>query len=101
MEGMCGLACPRCGGALEDGADAWTCLGCGAGYRALRGIPDLRTANDGYMPNGEDWTFARRLAAEYDRLDFQGLLGRYFDLAADVPPDLRRRQMAHILGGPD
>ena len=33
------LACPACGGDLSAG---WTCLGCGAGYDAPDGIPNLQ-----------------------------------------------------------
>jgi len=37
------LACPACGGALAIG---WRCAGCGAGYAASNGIPDLRLDGD-------------------------------------------------------
>jgi len=37
------LACPECGGAL--GAD-WSCCGCGAGFEAPGGIPNLRLPGD-------------------------------------------------------
>ncbi len=79
------------------GIEGGSCLGCGSHSRALRGILDLRTADDVYMPNAADWEFALRLNEDYDRLDFRGLLERYYDLSPEIPADLRRRQIGHIL----
>src|SRR5207245_2958700 len=70
-------------------------------YRGLRGIIDLRTGEDGFLPNSEDWEYASQLDADFDRLDFRGLLDRYFDLSPEIPPTLRRRQIAHILTAPE
>ncbi len=95
-----GPTCPTCGSTPEGGPRAWACPGCGAAYRGLRGIIDLRTAEDGYLANADDWEVASRLDADFDRLDFRGLLGRYFDLAPEVPGPLRDRQVAHILTAP-
>jgi len=95
-----GPICPGCGAMPEGGPADWTCPGCGAGYRGLRGIIDLRTAEDGFLANSEDWEYARRLDADFDRLDFRGLLGRYFDLSPEIPPRLRERQVGHILTAP-
>ncbi len=89
--------CPACLGPLDDGGDTRRCRSCPASYRSLRGIPDLRTAEDGYLPNAEDWEFALRLDAAYDRLDFRGLLDFYYDLCPEVTPDLQARQVGHIL----
>ncbi|MBV8555479.1 MAG: methyltransferase domain-containing protein [Planctomycetaceae bacterium] len=95
------LACPHCRGSLEMGDDGAACRGCGRSYRGLRGIPDLRTGDDAFLSNRDDWAFARRLDEDYDRLDFRGLLERYFDLSPEVPADLRWRQVAHILTAPE
>jgi SAM-dependent methyltransferase len=89
------LVCPRCRGSLDE--ETWLCLGCGATFRALRGIPDLRVTEDGFLSNQEDWEFARRLEVDFDRLDFRRLLGRYFDISPDIPTDLRKRQVEHII----
>jgi uncharacterized protein YbaR (Trm112 family) len=35
------LACPRCGGALGEGEDAWRCAGCQTSFPTLSGIPVL------------------------------------------------------------
>ena len=94
------LACPACLAPLELGPDAWRCRSCEASYRALRGIPDLRVREDAYLPNEDDWTFARKLDDAFDRLDFRGLLDIYFDLSPEVAPDQRARQIAHILTAP-
>ena len=81
--------------------DRWVCLDCGVSYRALRGIPDLRMLDDIYLSNADDWAIAGRLDDDFDRLDFRGLLDRYFDLATEIPDDLRQRQIRHILTAPD
>lgn len=101
MEGSEPLACPRCRGKLVAASDTWNCGDCAVAYRGLRGIPDLRTADDLYLPNREDWDFALRLADDYDRLDFRGLLERYYDLSPEIPADLRSRQIGHILTAPE
>ena len=66
----------------------------------MRGILDLRVADDHYLDNESDWAYARRLAEDFDRLDFRGLLERHYDLGPPLPADLRRRQVDHILRGP-
>jgi SAM-dependent methyltransferase len=97
------LACPDCRGDLLAGAarDTWKCSGCGRTARSLRGIVDLRNGDDLYLSHRDDWAWAERLNEDFDRLDFRGLLERYFDLAEEIPPDLRRRQIAHILTAPE
>ena len=95
------LACTACLGPLEVGPDAWRCGSCAASGRSLRGIPDLRVAEDVYLPNADDWSFALELDAAFDRLDFRGLLDLYFDLSPEVSPDQRARQIGHILTAPD
>ena len=42
-----------------------------------------------------------RLDADFDRLDFRGLLGRYFELSPEIPAShSSKRQIAHILTAP-
>lgn len=94
------IICPGCGASPVGGPRTWECSGCGAGYKGLRGIVDLRTAEDGFLSNREDWDHARRLDDDFDRLDFRGLLDRYFDLSPGIPAHLRRRQVDHILSAP-
>ena len=91
--------CPSCRGPLVPGSDAWTCGACRESYRALRGIPDLRTRDDVYLDNAADREFALRLLDDFDRLDFRGLLERYYELEP-TEPRLRRRQIHHILTAP-
>jgi SAM-dependent methyltransferase len=102
LDGSDLLACPDCRGTLAPGpeTDTWSCRTCGRRARGLRGIADLRTGDDLYLSNRDDWTFANRLNEDFDRLDFRALLERYFDLADEIPPDLRRRQIAHIMSAP-
>ncbi len=94
------MACPRCRDAMRDFGSSWACSGCGAAYPTIRGIPDLRTADDVFLSNADDWAYARKLDEDFDRLDFRGLLDRYFDLSPEIPPDLRQRQIHHILSAP-
>jgi SAM-dependent methyltransferase len=101
MEDPALLICPRCRSRLTVHTEEWRCDACLHAYRSLRGIPDLRTADDAYLRNDADWAFALRLNAEYDRRDFRGLLEHYYDLSLDVPRDLRARQIGHILDGPE
>ena len=100
VDGTDRLVCPRCRGPLTLRRDGAACTRCGTSYRGLRGIADLRTHDDLFLANRADWDVALRLDDDYDRLDFRGLLDRYFDLAPEVPDDLRRRQVAHILTAP-
>lgn len=101
MEGTARVVCPQCRGTLSPGDDRWSCPGCGAVYRSLRGVADLRSGEDGFLSNRDDWQFALRLNEAFERLDFRGLLERYYDLSPEIPSDLRRRQVAHILTAPD
>lgn len=94
------LRCPDCGSTIDGGPETWACDGCRATYRGLRGIVDLRVADDGYLSNARDWEFARRLDADFDRLDFRGLLDRYFELTPEIPEHLRDRQIGHIMTAP-
>jgi SAM-dependent methyltransferase len=73
---------------------------CGSGFPALRGIPDLRTIDDLYLPNRDDWAFALELDRAYEELDFRGLLDRYFAMSAEITPEQKRRQLTHILTAP-
>jgi SAM-dependent methyltransferase len=97
---MTELVCPACLGLLQAATDSWHCKDCAKPYRCLRGIPDLRTIEDAYLPIADDWAFALRLDQEYDRLDFRGLLDLYYDLSPEVAPDQRARQIGHILSAP-
>ncbi len=92
--------CPACASTLRPGLSVWSCPGCDSRFPALRGIPDLRTADDLFRSNRDDWAFARELDSAFDRLDFRGLLDLYFDLEPEVPPGLRDRQIGHILTAP-
>ncbi len=94
------LACPTCLGPLELGQHVWRCRSCRASNRCLRGIPDLRTREDLYLSNTDDWAFALNLDAAFGRLDFRGLLGLYFELSPEVASDQRARQIGHILTAP-
>jgi SAM-dependent methyltransferase len=92
--------CPHCGSIPVGGPTAWTCPGCSANYRGLRGIIDLRTSEDEFLSNEADWAYASQLDSEFDRLDFRGLLDLYFQLSPEIPPALRERQVHHILTAP-
>lgn len=103
LDGSMELVCPHCHGQFDRAREGWRCAGCSASFRGLRGIPDLRTSDDEYLANEADWDVALRLNEEFDRLNFRGLLDRYFDVAeaGATPPDLRQRQIDHILTAPE
>ena len=90
--------CPHCRGDLDP--EPWRCLACGRSFPSLRGIPDLRIADDEFLANRDDWAIAKILDADFDRLDFRGLLDRYFELFPEISAESRRRQVAHILSAP-
>jgi 2-polyprenyl-3-methyl-5-hydroxy-6-metoxy-1,4-benzoquinol methylase len=92
--------CPHCGSIPVGGPRAWTCPGCSANYRGLRGIIDLRTVEDAYLSNEADWAYATQLDDAFDRLDFLGILDLYFELSPEIPASLRDRQITHILTAP-
>lgn len=94
------VVCPACRGPLVVGDPAWACPACSRSYRSLEGIPDLRTAEDDYLPNEADWDRATMLEAARDRLDFRGLLDLSYDLDPEVTPAARARQVGHILSAP-
>ncbi len=94
------LACPYCRGSLSECDSGASCVRCHTEFGGIRGILDLRTVDDEYLPNARDWDIARALDSEYDRLDFRGLLDLYYHLMGDVPISLRQRQIAHILTAP-
>ncbi len=55
---------------------------------------------DEYLSNADDWAYASKLDAAFDRLDFRGLLSLYFELSPEITPALRDRQITHILTAP-
>ena len=91
--------CPRCGGPVEEGNDAWICDTCPAEYPVVLGIPDFRLEGDPYLDREADRAKARLLAEDYHRLDLRGLVERYWNLTPDTPPDMARRFTEHTLAG--
>ena len=94
------LACPHCQGTLGPQGPHARCESCDITFESLRGILDLRTADDEYLSNDQDWRIARALDDRFDTLDFRNLLELYYELMGDVPPSLRLRQIDHILSAP-
>ncbi|MGE3819302.1 MAG: class I SAM-dependent methyltransferase [Isosphaeraceae bacterium] len=92
--------CPPCRGRLVPGPSRWECRGCGRAFDDWRGIPDLRTRQDGYLDNDRDRAYAAVLLADFDRLDFPAFLARYFELSPELPDDLKRRQIEHLRTAP-
>lgn len=89
---MTSLRCPHCHHPLDAGTgDQLVCGGCQRVFPVLLGIPDLRVSDGPYLSNADDWTKARRIAAEYPRSSFADLLALYYRLTPEVPPDDARR----------
>lgn len=98
---MEGLSCPRCRSELvANGGDRWGCSGCGSFYGGVLGIPELRLGEDPYLDNDRDREIALRLADEFHRHDFRGLLDRLYDFSPPLPESQRQRQIQHILTAP-
>ena len=66
----------------------------------LRGILNLRIAEDDYMSVKDDLAIAIQLDKAFDRLDFEGLLAYFFELQPEISHASRRRQIEHIATAP-
>ena len=93
------LRCIDCGDRLREGAEAWTCAGCGRAFPVVAGIPDLRPPLRGFDVEAD-----RQLALELDErratLDFAGLLHHYWAAQPGVDPRLVERFVrGDLIGG--
>ncbi len=88
------LVCPSCRGPLAD----VLCLGCGASYPSVRGLPDLRLGSDRFLDLASERAKAERLDRIAPGVDLEGLAEAYYAMTPDVDPARRRAYLAHILG---
>lgn len=102
------LACPACRGALErvrrdvasssaaaasDGADGYACARCTRRYPIRHGIPDFRLAPDPYITVGRElWKIAALV--EVPGRSFADLLGVYYGISPENPPELHAQYVA-------
>ncbi len=92
------LICPFCRmGSISVQSTAWICDACKRKGRAWRGIPDLRTQDDDYLPNALDWRIVDQLESVYNQSTLEALLEHYFDLAPEPIDSVSRSlQLAHM-----
>ena len=89
--------CPVCKGELAHGEDAYSCDPCRATYPVLAGIPDFRIFDDPYIDLEDDRSKAQRIAEEFDRRDFEGLIDFYWSITPHNHPHLVQRYVRHAL----
>ena len=89
--------CPACKGELERREGAYSCEPCQATYPVLVGIPDFRVFDDPYIDLEDDRSKAQRIAEEFDRTDFAGLIDFYWSITSHNHPHLVRRYVRHAL----
>lgn len=98
------LCCPRCRGDLrETGAGAepeLACTACEARYPVVLDIPDLRVFPDPYIDVEADHAKGRKLAAQFDRHDFAGLVRWYYEQTPVVTAAQAATFTAGLLAAP-
>lgn len=94
------FVCPSCKGGLDADADSHTCRACDRNYPILFGIPDFRLRPDRYLTLEQERAKARRLHEFGATATFDELVGFYYSITDDVPPDLARVYQDYIRRGP-
>lgn len=90
------LACPRCRGDL-GGEGALECVGCGAAYPVVAGIPDLRVAPDPWIGLEDDRAKALRVAERVRDLPFEDAVRVYWEMTPSTPGALAARFIDHVV----
>lgn len=97
------ICCPYCKGDLRDGArEARTlvCEACQQHFPIILDIPDLRIFPDPYIERDADHAKGLQVAAQFDELDFAGLIDFYYSITSVVPKhDARRYTLGLLAGG--
>jgi len=79
------FCCPLCKGGLDGDREIYRCNTCDRSYPVIFGIADFRVFNDPYISIEADREKGLRLAEQFDRRDFRGLMEYYWELTPDVP----------------
>ena len=93
------LVCPLCKGKLTSDTEAYGCASCDRSYPILHGIPDFRLRSDRYLSLDEERAKAERIE-QLAAAGFAAQLNGYYEITADVPPELARRYKAYHHNGP-
>src|SRR4051812_43900876 len=98
--GMMLWRCPRCIGQLEQMDEGLTCVGCGASYNCVGGIPDLRLPGPSWIDHEVDCAQARWLLAETAGLSLEATIRRVYSLRPGWTEARIARRTQEVLGGP-
>src|SRR5262245_25081957 len=90
-----GYVCPKCKGDLEVLDNAYRCGPCERTYPVEVGIPDFRVFDDPYIEQDDDREKAKRIAAEFETRDFEGLIDFYWSITPHNHPNLVKRYVRH------
>jgi SAM-dependent methyltransferase len=85
-----------CAAEVRSRGEAYTCSGCGRGFPALLGIPDLRAPVSAWIAFEDDWALARDLAAHYAAEGAEALMARLWARRMGVPGAIVRRRLDEI-----
>ena len=94
------FVCPLCKGTLARTDDQYTCERDRRSFRTILGIADFRVYPDPYIGTEAEDRKASLLDDAASRSTFSELVQRYYELTPDVPPNLARKYMRHVLSGP-
>lgn len=96
------LVCPACRQAVEPVPEpaAYRCVACARLYPVRLGIADFRLCSDRYLSLEQEIDKATRLTEAARGRSFEQLLDHYYEITADVPPELARRYKAAVLNAP-
>ena len=94
------ICCPACRGELActEGSE-FHCQGCQQRYPVVCGIPDLRVFPDPYIAAEDDRAKGLKVSANFDDLDFAGLVDYYYSITSVVPPQHAQRFKRGLLSG--
>lgn len=73
------------------------CRGCGQLYPVACGIPDLRVFSDPYIDSEADRTKGKKVAEQFDHLDFEALIDYYYSITEVVPARHAHRYKRSLL----
>src|SRR5262249_45877658 len=93
------FCCPLCKGQLGTQHGRYRCARCARDYPVVLGIADFRVFPDPYIDYAADHAKAERLAGDASGRTFAQLVERYWELTPDVPRQLARRYVRHVLAG--
>lgn len=95
------LVCPMCRSDLSHGPEELTCVGCGASFPVVVGIPDLRVAPDPWITPEDDRAKALRVLEASRDDGFEDSVRAYWRRTPGTPPAKAERFVDHVLRAAD